>query len=95
MLCSYSLFPFLLPLPLPSRDDPVHESCVVAVRKLAELVKADNSGKDLIMDPKKDLGVKDVDNIQLLDELKDLETAVLEYQCNKCPQFEEHVCMHA
>ena len=72
----------------------MQECCITAVLKLTELVKADSRGTGLILDPNKDLGVKDVNTVQLLGDLKELKTAVLEYRCNKCPQFEEHVCTH-
>ncbi len=68
------------------RDDPVHESCIKAVQRLTQLVK-NYSDSDLV----RDLKVTSIETVTLSKELKEYESRALEYGCNKCPEFNEHV----
>ena len=74
-----------------TRDDPVQECCAKAVLKLTQLVKEHDGGQ--LMDPVRYLRVNDMDCVNYLSELKEMELAVVEYECTKCPSFDKHVCV--
>lgn len=72
------------------RGDHPSVCCVEAVQELSRLTEKFQSGS-YFMDPIKNLKIKDLKYIEMIDKKRWLESVLETYECIRCPHFEEHV----
>ncbi len=73
------------------REYPLQAATLKLRQQLLQLV-ADNPNGLPSLDPMKDLKINDMGYVDMYEEKKSFESAVMSYKCIQCPQFNQHVC---